>query len=244
MGHRVASLGLWFGVWWLIAMSLNSPLLPDPYAVLLRIFREFQSGELSHHGLITLGRVAMSFTVAMGLGVLLGMVLGEWRGLDRYFDTLVIASLNLPLLVVALLCYLWIGLNELAAIVAVAINKLPVVIVTVREGAKAVNRDLLEVGRAFQLTGFTRFWHFYLPQLYPYIFAAARNGLALIWKIALVVELLGRSDGIGFQLHLQFQLFDVTGVLAYSLAFATGVLLFDLLCLQPLSNRLNTYRAK
>ena len=36
------------------------------------------------------------------------------------------------------------------------------------------------------------FFRVYLPQLYPYLFGAARNGLALIWKIVLVVELLGR----------------------------------------------------
>ncbi len=242
MGHRIGSLVFWIALWGLVAFFANSPLLPSPDAVFRRVIGEAASGELLYHGLITLMRVSASFIIAMILGVIIGALLGEFRELDRYFDTLVITTLNLPLLVVALLCYLWIGLNEIAAITAVTLNKLPVVIVTVREGAKAINRDLLEVGRAFELPFWMRFWHFYLPQLYSYIFAAARNGLALIWKIALVVELLGRSNGIGFQLHLQFQLFDVTGVLAYSLAFATVILLFDFLCLQPIAHRLNAYR--
>lgn len=34
--------------------------------------------------------------------------------------------------------------------------------------------------------------------------SATRSGLALIWKIILMVELLGRSDGMGYQLHLFF----------------------------------------
>ena len=61
--------------------------------------------------------------------------------------------------------------------------------------------------------------HVILPQLTPYLFAAARSGLALIWKIVLVVELLGRSNGVGFQIQIYFQLFDVTLILAYTLAF-------------------------
>jgi NitT/TauT family transport system permease protein len=51
--------------------------------------------------------------------------------------------------------------------------------------------------------------------------AATRSGLALIWKIVLVVEMLGRSDGMGYQLHLFFQLFDVASILAYTVAFIT-----------------------
>jgi len=49
----------------------------------------------------------------------------------------------------------------------------------------------------------------------------------------LVVELLGRSDGIGFQLHLAFQMFDVTSILAYSFAFIVVVQMIEWCLLQP-----------
>ena len=39
--------------------------------------------------------------------------------------------------------------------------------------------------------------------------AAARSGLALIWKIVLVVELIGRSSGVGFEIELNFQNFEI-----------------------------------
>jgi NitT/TauT family transport system permease protein len=76
--------------------------------------------------------------------------------------------------------------------------------------------------------------HVILPQLVPYIFAAARSGLALIWKIVLVVELLGRSNGVGFQIQIYFQLFDVTMILAYTLAFIIVVQIIEWAALQPL----------
>ena len=54
------------------------------------------------------------------------------------------------------------------------------------------------------------------PQLAPYLASAARSGLSLVWKIALIVELLGRPNGVGFEIGVAFQLFDVTHILAYA----------------------------
>ncbi len=84
--------------------------------------------------------------------------------------------------------------------------------------------------------------HVVLPQLTPYLFAAARSGLALIWKIVLVVELLGRSNGVGFQIEEYFQLFDVTDILAYTIAFSAVVQVVEWGVLQPLEQRALRWR--
>ncbi|MFP5338680.1 MAG: ABC transporter permease, partial [Gammaproteobacteria bacterium] len=55
-------------------------------------------------------------------------------------------------------------------------------------------------------------------------------------------ELLGRSDGIGFQLHMACQIFDVASILAYSLAFIAVVQLIELALLQPLERRASSWR--
>jgi len=58
----------------------------------------------------------------------------------------------------------------------------------------------------------------------------------------LVVELLGRSNGVGFQLNVFFQFFDITGILAYTLVFAAVVLLIEALAMRPLERRLSAWR--
>ena len=58
----------------------------------------------------------------------------------------------------------------------------------------------------------------------------------------LVVEFLGRSNGIGFKIHLYFQLFDVTMVLVYALAFVVVMLVIEALVLQPLETRARAWR--
>jgi NitT/TauT family transport system permease protein len=72
--------------------------------------------------------------------------------------------------------------------------------------------------------------------------AATRSGLALIWKIILVVELLGRSNGMGYQLHLFFQLFDVASLLAYTVAFVAVIQLIEVLLLKPLDRKAQNWR--
>ena len=71
--------------------------------------------------------------------------------------------------------------------------------------------------------------------------AAARSGLSLIWKIVLVVELLG-SDGVGFQLGVFFQFFDITSILAYTISFASIIMAIEFLLVQPLERRANHWR--
>ncbi|MGI9462346.1 MAG: ABC transporter permease, partial [Aestuariivirgaceae bacterium] len=103
--------------------------------------------------------------------------------------------------------------------------------------------ELLQMADAYQFGRWKTFRHVILPQLNPFIAASARSGLALVWKIVLVVELLGRSNGVGFQLHLFFQLFDVASLLAYAIAFIIVVQLIELLILQPWERAANRWRS-
>ena len=171
------------------------------------------------------------------------MLMGSSKKWDRLLDTFLILGLNIPALVTTILCYIWFGLSETAAVMAVTLNKIPMVAISLREGARAVDKNLLQVARVYRLSRSETFFKVYLPQLSPYLFGSARNGLALIWKIVLVVELLGRSNGVGFQISNYFHFFDITGILAYTLAFSLVIFSIEALVLRPLEIRLNRWRA-
>ena len=229
-------------LWAFIAWFIQSPLLPTPLNVLDSLIRESASGELWHHLGATLGRVVVAFFLAMLLGTAIGLTMGRSRTTNALFDPLLVLMLNLPALVTIILMYVWFGLVEVAAVMAVVINKVPNVAVTVREGARSLDYRLEEMATVYAFTRWQRFREVWVPQLFPYLMAATRGGLALIWKIVLVVELLGRSSGVGFQLHMAFQVFDVAAILAYSLAFIAVVQLIELAVLQPLERSASRWR--
>ena len=230
-------------VWGVAALLVDTPLLPSPAAVLRSFWLAVQSGELPHHLLVTLRRVSISFGLAMALGAMLGVWMGRSRVANAVLDPLLVLFLNLPALVTIILLYVWFGLVEAAAVLAVVVNKVPNVAVTLREGARSLDPKLEQMARVYGFSHRQRVVDVWLPQLFPYLMAATRGGLALIWKIVLVVELLGRSDGVGFQLHMAFQVFDVASILAYSLAFIAVVQLIELLVLQPLERRATCWRS-
>ncbi|WP_286238444.1 ABC transporter permease [Neptuniibacter halophilus] len=223
--------------WWLAAWFVADPLLPGPGQVMTAIQVEWQQGRLLHNLWVTLERVGVSFCFAMILGGILGVLMGRFASVNRLLDPLLIILLNIPALVVIILLYIWFGLVEVAAVSAVIINKLPNVAVALREGGRMFDPKLEEMARLYRFTFCQKLTEVWWPQLFPYVMVATRGGLALIWKIVLVVELLGRSDGVGFQLHLAFQLFDVATILAYSFAFILIVQLIEWFILQPLDRK-------
>lgn len=216
--------------------------MPHLTTVLADMWQEAIKGELWLHLGMTLWRVVCAFVIAMTIGLALGLFLGRNKTADAFGQPWLVFFLNLPALVVIVLAYIWIGLNEVAAIAAVAVNKIPNVTVTIREGALALDRGLMDMAKLYAMPKRRLLRHVVLPQLYPYIMASARSGLALIWKIVLVVELLGRSNGVGFQIALNFQLFDVAGILAYALAFIVIVQAIEWLIVQPMEKRANAWR--
>jgi NitT/TauT family transport system permease protein len=237
------SIALLLLVWHLGALIADDPRrLPTPFQVIGEIIAETVKGDLPYHLSITLARVMASFTVAMALGTAIGFAMGRVPIVDQIGHPWLVFFLNMPALVIIVLCYIWIGLVEAAVVVAVALNKIPNVVVNVREGARALDKSLLEMASSFRIGRRKTFAKVILPQLYPYLAAAARSGLSLIWKIVLVTELLGRSSGVGFKIFEYFANFDVDKILAYALAFTIVILLIEWILMLPLERRVTSWR--
>jgi NitT/TauT family transport system permease protein len=239
---RLVSLLLLFLLWQSASIFAGPRVVPEPFVVVMTMWKEVQSGALPFNFAVTLLRVAAAFIVAMSIGTVIGILMGRNKTFDRLFDPWLIVLLNLPALVIIVLSYIWIGLTETAAIGAVALNKLPITTATIREGARALDNNLEEMAQVFRMSFGTRLRHVLIPQLMPYIAAATRSGLSLVWKIVLVVELLGRSNGVGFEIGTAFQLFDVALLLAYALPFVGIMLAIETFLVQPIERHVSRWR--
>lgn len=229
-------------IWYIACLFVESSLLPNPNEVLEKVFVEIDNNELFYHTIITLKRVVISFIIAMIIGTVLGIFMGRKKKFDTFFDDWLVLGLNIPALVIIILSYVWFGLNETAAILAVSLNKIPMVAVIMREGSRSIDEQYVEVAKFYNIGQTKLIKKVIIPQLYPYLMSAARSGLSLIWKIVLVVELLGRSNGVGFKLYGFFQFFDISGILAYTLTFVGVILLVEFLFVRRLEKKLSKWR--
>ena len=239
---RIVSIFIIFILWQTLSILISLDTFPTAIDVFRSLFFHLFEGELFYHLGITLTRVAITFFIAMIIGVLFGILMGSYKRVDTALDTLLVIGLNIPALVTIIICYIWFGLTDVAALLAVILNKVPTVIVTVREGARTIDLKYIQIAQVYKVSKYETFTKVYLPQIYPFIMASARTGLSLIWKIVLVVELLGRSSGIGFQLSMYFQFFDIESIMAYSMAFIIVILLIETYILRPLEKRANKWR--
>jgi NitT/TauT family transport system permease protein len=239
---RTASAACFLLLWWVIAVWAADRALPDPPTVLHVAAAAMADGSLPQALGATLARVLAAFLLAMVAGSAIGILMGRSRLADAAGDFWLVLLLNLPALVVILLAYIWFGQTEAATVIAVALVKVPAVAVTLREGARALDPGLDEMAQAYRFGVMARWRDVMLPQLQPYLAAAARAGLATAWKIVLVAELLGRPSGVGFEMNLRFQVFDVAGLLAYALAFAAVMLAIEAGVMRPAERRARAWR--
>lgn len=223
-------------------MVFPGRLFPTPVAVAVELWDLTLHGKLLSDLGKTLSRVVTAFVIAMVIGTAIGIALGRVRCADRLFASWVVVGLNLPAIVIAIALYIWLGLTETALILAVVLNKVPLVVVNVREGVRSFSRDYDELATAFRMPFGRRLRLIFVPQLMPFVLVAARTGLSLIWKIVLVFEVLGSDGGVGFRVSVFFQFFDITGLLAYTTAFILVVLAFEYLVMRPIERRVLRWR--
>ncbi|MEQ1899156.1 MAG: ABC transporter permease subunit [Devosia sp.] len=223
-------------------MAFPSRLFPTPVEVAVRLYRDAFFGKLLLDMGKTLSRAAIAFTIAMAVGSALGILLGRVSAIDRLFSSWVIVGLNMPAVVIAIVLYIWLGLTETALILAVIVNKVPLVITTIREGVRSFAYEYDELALAFRMPFWRRMRFVSAPQLMPYVLAAARTGLSLIWKIVLVFEVIGSDGGVGFRISTLFQFFDIKGILSYTTAFIVVVLVFEYWVMRPLEHSVLRWR--
>jgi NitT/TauT family transport system permease protein len=132
-----------------------------------------------------------------------------------------------------MLCVLWFGINEIALFIAVVFIIFPYVAVNVFEGVKAIDRDLLDMGRAFKVQRGAMIRRIILPSLTPYFVGAVRQNFANSWKMVTIAELFGASAGIGFMIRTGFEFFDSAMMLAWVAWFAFVIIAIEYAIILP-----------
>jgi NitT/TauT family transport system permease protein len=214
--------------WWIGSLIMPADILPGPLAVANAFTDNVRSGVLLVHFRDTMQRIVLGFLLALSGGIVVGTAMGLSKKVEDFIDTWVMVALTIPSLCFLIVIYILMGLNEFSTVLAIAISGFPSITINVWQGVKNVDNKLLAMARVFNVNRSTRLRRVVMPQIMPYILAASRYGLGIVWKITVVAELLGRNSGIGFQLHYWFQLFNMPQVFAWTLFFTLVMLFVEL----------------
>ena len=226
-GLRIGSLAALLFAWWLLTLVFPPTLVPKPWETFREVATIITTGDFFGEMGATLRRVLVGFGVAMIASIPLGILMGTSRSLESFFEPPVILGLTMPGLIWAVLMIMFFGLSEMSAYAAVAVTIAPMLAISIWQGTKSIDKDLIDMSKAFHASSWSKVVDVILPQLVSHILAAVRYGLGLAWKVVVVVEMFGFSNGVGYQVVRGFNVFSMKVVLAWAITFLVVMIIIE-----------------
>lgn len=238
----VAGWAAMLGIWQVAAYYLPFGTLPNPLEVSVEMWEIVASGALVSDFFASVLKTFAGFGVAVLIGAPVGYLMGRYNYWRAFFLDGVTVAGTIPALTYAVLSLIIFGLSNLGPVLAVALVSAPYVAINVAEGIRGVDQSLVRMSQAFGRSPQQIRRDVFIPTIVPYLFAAVRMSFAVAWKVEALTEVFGGTNGVGFQIRTEYQLFNITGVIAWMALFIVFMLLIERLLLRKLEKRVLAWR--
>jgi NitT/TauT family transport system permease protein len=246
---RAGSIVVLLVLWSIAARLMHDPeVLPGPLVIGDTIAKDLVTpgpeGQSAYfHIGITLARIFIAFIASMLAGIGIGLAMGLSRIIENALLAVIPLMLTMPTILMVFLAVMWFGFSEAGGLIAVMAVVTPYVAVNIFEGAKAMDKSLIEMGVTFKAGRSLLIRKVYLPQLMPYIFSAFRYAFGVTWKIVALAETFGLKYGIGYMFFFWFGQFNMEQVLAWIIMFVVLMLILEHGVFARLESRAFAWRA-
>lgn len=227
------------GVWSAYSATVDSYVMPGPWAVLQRLGVFFTDAHEIGHMLYSFGHIIS----AVILSFIIGSALAFLAHYLRQFELMVQGRLS-PFLNSfsgigwTFLAIIWFGISDITVVFVISMVLVPFAIINMSEGLANLDAERIEMSQSFTRSGWRRFRLVVLPSLFPFIFATIRISFGVAWKVALTAELFGGNTGLGYMLNLARQDFDMPLILAVIFIIVAFVYSTDRWLFAPIQARL------
>ncbi len=236
--QRAALASIFLLIWLLAAQRMPAFVLPGPERVLQALWNLTRTDSFLHDIGVTMSRVVTGFVLAALAGTPLGLALGSSRALARFFEPLLAVMNTVSSAIWAVFAIIWFGISNATTVFVVFMTAMPLILTNVWQGSQDVDRQHVELARSFRMSRSQVLRKIYLPSILPYFFSGARLAFGFGWRVSLVAETLGSSDGIGYRLRQAADLVQTDQVFAWTLLLVVLMLLIESGVLKPLERRL------
>lgn len=217
-GLRVAQLAtlavVLLGWQWASGKMVNPLFISDPLSVAQRLYVWVRSGDIFAHAGITLLEALAGLAIGTGVGILLGLALGQSAFLARLFRPYILGFNALPKIALAPLILLWVGLGYDAKVVFVAIVVFFLVFFNTFMGVREVDGDLIDTVRVMRATRAQLMSKVIIPAASTWIFAGFQMAVPYALIAAILGEMIAADAGLGHLLVRAGASSDTAGVLA------------------------------
>jgi len=201
--------------------------LPAPSAIAAKAAADVEL--LWRHTLVTAQEVVIGYAVAVAAGLLIAVLIVQFRTVERVVYPYIIASQTVPKIAIAPLLIIWMGAGLLPKILIVAVTAFFPVTVNAVTGLRAAEENYLNLLRSVAASEPQVFRHLRVPYALPFIFAGLKLATTLSVLGAIVAEFMGASEGLGYLILSSTFNFEVARVFVSLIVLvALGVTFFGL----------------
>lgn len=188
---------------------------------------------LIRHALVTIGRVMLGLVTAFGVGTILGLLMGASRRFDRHAMPVLQITQGIPSLSWVVIAIIWFQSVEIRIWFILVVVTLPGFAFQALDSYRAIPRELQDMSRSLRPRRGQMFHTITAPAIIPGLLTAWKINLGLGTRVVLIAELVGAAVGVGYQLLVRQQRFDMAGIVAW-----TGVLVMFVLIVQFIIERI------
>ncbi len=234
-------------LWQVVAWSGWRPwyVLPGPAPVLRRLLEDLSTAATWHAVATTMRRALLGFSLAVVIGLALGVVVSRSEVLRRGIGSLLTGVQTMPSIAWFPLALILFQFSEGAIFFVVVIGGAPSVANGVISGIDHVPPLLIRAGRTLGAQGWSLLRLVILPAALPAIVGGLKQGWAFAWRSLLAGELiviLGSRPSLGARLELMRQSADSVGLIATMLLLLCIGVAVDAAGFGPLERHLRRRR--
>ena len=180
--------------------SLNTVIMPAPSKILSTFVAMVKNGMLLNNLLVSLGRVLKGYFIAALLGIVLGILIGLFKHLNRLTDLLIQIIKPIPPIAWIPLVILWFGIGEEGKIFLIFLGGFFTILINVVDGIRQTDKKLIEVSKAMETPFLKHVFLLVIPHSAPNIFTGLRVGLSSCWMCVVAAELVSSTTGLGYMI--------------------------------------------
>ena len=172
----------------------------------------------------TAARIFAGLFGAFILGCVLALLIGRYRSFESWSTPFLVFLQGIPALSWVVIAIIWFHGTEFRIFFIMVITTLPAFTFQILDAYRSMSKDLFEMTMSFRPSGWTLFRVLIVPTIVPGILTALKVNLGNSARVVVVAELVGATGGVGYELLLQQQLFDMAGAIAWTMQLVLFVL--------------------
>ncbi len=219
-------------VWYIAYLLMNHSILPSPITVYDAMF-QLEAQEVAFNVGYSLIRIFAGVVLALILGLLIGLLMGRSQTWNKLLDPVVYLTYPIPKIALLPVVMLFFGLGETSKILMIMLILIFQVIISVRDGIKAIPDSTYDVLTSIGASAAQKFWHVTLPGALSVILSTIRISLGTAISVLFFTEIYGTEHGMGFFIMDAWLRLDYpemyAGIMLFSLVGFVLFLLVDFL---------------